>query len=105
DWARAREIPARWLAIPAVSCLLVLGTLAYRQVGYWHDPESFWRRTLALTEDNYAAQINFGDFLYQHDKMEEAVTHFRAALAIRPDGLGANLSLGAYEDRRGNLTA
>jgi len=105
DWARARKIPARWLAIPAVSCLLVLGTFTYRQVGYWHDPESFWRRTLALTEDNYVAQLNLGDFLFSQGRTEEAAAHFRAALAIKPDGLNANLNLGTYEDSRGNLPA
>ncbi len=55
DWAKDHQISARWLVIPAVSCLLVLGTLTYRQVGYWRDMESFWLRTLALTQDNYIA--------------------------------------------------
>jgi tetratricopeptide (TPR) repeat protein len=105
DWARARKIPVRWLAIPAVSCLLVLGTLTYRQVGYWHDIESFWLRTLALTQDNYVAEDNLGDFLFRQGRTEEAAAHFRAALATRPDGLTANLNLGAYEDGRGNLPA
>jgi tetratricopeptide (TPR) repeat protein len=103
DWAQARQISARWLAIPAVCCLLALGTLTYRQVGYWHDTSSFWLRTLALTQDNYVAQNNLGQFLLNQGRTEEAVAHFRSALAIRPDGLNANLNLGAYEDRRGNL--
>lgn len=105
DWAQAHQFGIRWLAIPAVSCLLVLGTLTYRQVGYWHDTESFWRRTVALTQDNYIAQNNLGDFLLNQGKTEEAAAHFRAALAIRPNGLAANLNLGAYEDGRGNLPA
>ncbi|HLM83341.1 MAG TPA: tetratricopeptide repeat protein [Terriglobales bacterium] len=105
DWAQAHQFGVRWLAIPAVSCLLLLGTLTYRQVGYWHDTESFWRRTVALTQDNYIAQNNLGDFLLHQDRTEEAAAHFRAALAIRPDGIAANLNLGAYEDGRGNLPA
>jgi len=105
DWARARKIPARWLAIPAVSCLLVLGTFTCRQVGYWHDIESFWLRTWALTQGNYVAQVNLGDFLLSQGRTEEAAAHFRAALAIKPDGPTANLNLGAYEDGRGNLPA
>ncbi len=105
DWAQDHRLSVRWLAIPAVSCLLVLGTLTYRQVGYWHDSGSFWRRMVALTEDNYIAQNNLGDFLLNQGKTEEAAAHFRAALAIRPDGLAANLNLGAYEDGRGNLPA
>jgi tetratricopeptide (TPR) repeat protein len=105
DWAEARQISARWLAMPAVSCLLALGTLTYHQVGYWHDAESFWLRTLALTQNNYVAQVTLGDFLFNRGRTEEAAAHFRAALAIKPDGLNANLGLGTYEDRRGNLPA
>jgi tetratricopeptide (TPR) repeat protein len=105
DWAEARQISANWLAIPAVSGLLALGTLTYHQVGYWHDAESFWLRTLALTQNNYVAQVTLGDTLFSQGRTEEAAAHFRAALAIKPDGLNANLGLGTYEDRRGNLPA
>jgi tetratricopeptide (TPR) repeat protein len=105
DWAKARKISAKWVAVPAVCCVLVLGTLTYRQVGYWRDSESFWLRTLALTRDNYIAEVNLGDFLSSQDRNEEAAAHFRAALAIYPEGMTANLNLGAYEDGRGNLPA
>ena len=103
DWAKARKIPAQWLAVPAVCYVLVLGTLTYRQVGYWHDIPSFWQRTLAFTQDNYIAENDLGTFLFSQGKSEEAAAHFRAALAIRPDNLIANLNLGVYEDSRGNL--
>ncbi len=105
EWSEAPQISARWLAIPAVSCLLALGALTYRQVGYWHDTESFWMRTLALTQNNYVAEVTLGDFLFRQGRTEAAAAHFRAALAIKPDGLNANLGLGVYEDRRGNLPA
>ena len=104
DWARTHRLSAAWLAVPAVSCLLVLGTLTYRQVGYWHDSESLWLHTLAFTEDNYRAQINLGGLLLSQDRVEEAGAHYRAALAIS-DGPTANLGLGDCEDRRGNLPA
>ena len=105
DWAQGRQISSRWLVIPAVCCLVVLGTLTYRQVGYWRDVESFWRRTAALTQDNYIAEVNLGDSLFGAGRADEAAVHFRAALAIQPDGLTANLNLGAYEEGRGNLSA
>jgi tetratricopeptide (TPR) repeat protein len=105
DGAQTYRLSAAWLAISAVSCLLVLGTLTYRQVGYWHDTESFWRRTLALTQNNYVAHDTLGYFLAKQGRTEEAAAHFRAALAIRPDDLPANLNLGTYEHGRGNLTA
>ena len=103
DWAKAHQLSARWLAIPAISYLLVLGTLTYRQVGYWHDIPSFWLRTLALTQNNYVAHDTLGEFLASQGRTEEAAAHFRSALAISPDDLPANLNLGTYEHSRGNL--
>jgi tetratricopeptide (TPR) repeat protein len=105
DWAEARPIPSKWLAVPAISCLLALGALTGRQVGYWHDSGSLWLHTLAFTRDNYVAEENLGAFLSDQGRYDEAAEHFRSALVIRPNGLMANLNLGAYEDRRGNLPA
>jgi tetratricopeptide (TPR) repeat protein len=105
DWAKANQLRAQWLAIPAICWLVTLGTLTYRQVGYWHDIPSFWSRTLALTENNYIAHDTLGEYLARQGQIEDAAAHFRAALAIRPDDLPANLNLGAYEHGRGNLPA
>ena len=105
DWAKAYQLRAAWLAVAAVAWLLALGILTYRQVGYWHDIPSFWGRTLALTENNYVAHDTLGEYLARQGRTEEAVGHFRAALAIRPDDLPANLNLGTYEHGRGNLPA
>ncbi len=103
DWMNSRKVSAAWLAIPAVSCLLVLGTLTYYQVGYWHDTESFWLRTLALTENNWFAHDTLAGFLSSRGRDEEAFAHYRAALAIWPEDLPANLNIGAYEQSHGNL--
>lgn len=105
DWAMARRLRASWLALAAACWLLLLGVLTYRQVGYWHDVPSFWSRTLALTENNYVAHDTLGEYLARQSRTEEAAAHFRAALAIRPDDLPANLNLGTYEHGRGNLPA
>lgn len=105
DWTKAHRVSVRWLAIPTFTSLLVLGSLTYRQVSYWHDIPSFWLRTLALTHNNYVAHDTLGQFLASQGRTEEAALHFRAALAIRPDDLPANLNLGTYEHGRGNLPA
>jgi protein O-mannosyl-transferase len=100
----AHRISPRWLAVPAVCCLLVLGVLTYRQVRYWHDTESFWRRTLALTQDNFVAHKGLAGLLYGQGKHDEALSQVRAALAIKPDDSTGNLILGDYERARGNVT-
>jgi tetratricopeptide (TPR) repeat protein len=108
DFAREWHVPTAGLIALGVICLVVLGTLTYRQVGYWHDTQSFWERTIVLTKNNYVAHDSLGEYLLEEggsDNEAEAAAHFRAALAIRPDDLPANLNLGAYEHSRGNLSA
>jgi protein O-mannosyl-transferase len=105
DWAQAHRLSAVWVAVPAVSCALILGCITYRQIGYWHDTESLWLHTIADTKDSYGAQIYLADFLLSQNRGEEAAAHYRAALAILPKAPTATLGLGDYEDRRGNLPA
>jgi tetratricopeptide (TPR) repeat protein len=105
DWSEASRIPAPYLAVSAVACLLALGTLTYRQVGYWQDTESLWLHTLAVKENSYGAQNNLASFLLSQDRVEEAGAHYRAALAIVPGGPTATLGLGDYEEHSGNLAA
>ncbi len=103
DLAKNYRVPATWIAVPAFAGLLVLGGLTYRQLGYWRNSESIWTRTLALTENNSIAHDMLGFYLSDEGRTDEAVVHFRAASAILPGDLNANLGLGAYEQARGNL--
>jgi hypothetical protein len=75
DWAQTHRLSDAWLAVPAISCLLVLGTITHRQVGYWQNTESLWLHTLASTEENYGGQIAFAGYLLSQDRVEEAGAH------------------------------
>jgi protein O-mannosyl-transferase len=108
DWAagaggKQRGISARWLVAPALCWLLVLGMLTARQVTTWHDTQSFWLRTLALTTDNYVAHENLANLLHERGKDEEALQHVQAVLQIRPQHVVANLLMGEYESSHGNV--
>ena len=109
DWAansRAnRKLSPAWLAASATAALLALGALTHHQVTYWHDTESFWRRTIDLTEENYVAHDILGYYLTTQGRAEEGAAEFRDALAIRPEDPEANLSLGPYEQAHGHLPA
>jgi tetratricopeptide (TPR) repeat protein len=105
DRAEAYRIPSAYLSFSAVACLLLLGTLTCRQVGYWHDTASLWEHALAVDENSYGAQNNLASFLLSQGRVEEAGVHYRAALAIVPNGPTATLGLGDDEERRGDLSA
>ncbi len=105
DWANGHQVPAAGVAISATSILLALGILTFHQVGYWHDIQSFWLRTIAQTQNNYIAHDSLGEYLASQGRTDEAAEQFRASLVIRPDDLPANMDLGTYEHGRGNLPA
>ncbi|MGB9234733.1 MAG: tetratricopeptide repeat protein, partial [Terriglobales bacterium] len=100
-----RRVSAAWLAVPALAVLLLLGALTHRQIRYWHDPPSLWTRALSLTDNNYIAHDMLAEYLSNEGQTEGAAAQFRAALAINPNYLPANLGLGTYEHAHGNLPA
>ena len=105
DWAERRKIPAAGMAVAALVVLIALGVVTHRQIGFWRDTPTMWRRALEVTENNFVAHTNLATFLEQQGQVEEAAEHLRAALAIQPDDLIATLSLGTYEHQHGNLPA
>jgi tetratricopeptide (TPR) repeat protein len=105
DWAERRKIPAAGIAVATTVVLIALGVVTHRQIGFWRDTPTMWRRALEVTENNFVAHTNLATFLEQQGQVEEAADHLRAALAIQPDDLIATLSLGTYEHQQGNLPA
>jgi tetratricopeptide (TPR) repeat protein len=105
DWAERRQIPVAGMAVAALVVLIALGVVTHRQIGFWRDTPTMWRRALEVTENNFIAHTNLATFLDQQGQVEEAAEHLRAALAIQPDDLIATLSLGTYEHQHGNLPA
>ena len=105
DWADERKPRVVVLAILATLVLAALGALTYRQVAYWHDSEVLWSHAVAVTKDNYVAHVNLGETFLNQERTEEAATHFRAAVQIRPNDPAAHLNLGSCERRGKNYGA
>jgi tetratricopeptide (TPR) repeat protein len=100
DAFETRKISRRWLVIPALACLVACAILTWRQVRYWHDSETFWRRTLALTEDNYIAHRAMAVLFHNQGNNEAAMKEIRIGLAIWPQDPVSNIILGRVEAAR-----
>jgi len=103
EWAGGRRIPAAWLAITSAIVLVALAAVTHRQIRFWRDTPTMWRRALDVTQDNFVAHTNLATYLDQQGQVEEGVVHLRAALAIKPDDPPALLGLGTYEQQHGDL--
>jgi len=72
------------LAGVAAAVLLVLSILSFRQVGYWKDSETLFRRALAVTRNNWFAHNNLAIALEGMGRRSDAIPHYLETLRLRP---------------------
>ncbi len=72
------------LAFSGMTCLIVLGALAWRQAGYWSDSETLFEHGLHVVPNNYVAHNGLARALEAKGKTDEAIRHFETALRICP---------------------
>lgn len=103
SWGRWREIRTH-LGFVAV---LLLAWCAWKQTAYWQNGETLWTRTLAVTKDNDVAHTNFGMLLTDRGQLDDALSHFQAALEIRSSSAHPHydLSLALIHGDIGNALA
>jgi tetratricopeptide (TPR) repeat protein len=83
--------------LSAFSAVLVLAACAWQtrmQLGYWQNNETLFRHALAVTENNYIADVNLGTWLSNHGQIPEAMDLFHKALRISPNDPDVLYNLG-----------
>jgi len=76
---------------------LVIVLLAFQSHGYaaaFTNEETFWNYTLERNPGAWTAHNNLGKALLMENQLEEAKSHFEAALRLNPDLAEANANLG-----------
>jgi protein O-mannosyl-transferase len=101
DLAIAWRIGRVSIAVVSTAVLLVFGSLTALQVSRWRDSMTLFERTLSVTSDNLVIHYNFGHFLGQQGKYDEAVPHFAEALRIKPDFFDALINMGVSLSEQG----
>lgn len=86
------------LSVTATATILACVTLTCRQIGWWRDSETLFRRTIAVTTDNITAHIMLGFALDRAGKAKEAVEEYHFGLRDNPKDatLHDNLGLDLY---------
>ncbi len=102
EWAGSRHVPAKYLAVAGLVVVVGMSVVTHAQVSYWHDDLSLWSHALAVTQDNFVAENNFGTTLAQQGRFEEAIVHFRTAEALEPDDPESQQNLGIYAQQHGD---
>ena len=77
----AWSVPRQAAAVVGIGALAVV---AYVQTGYWKDTMTLFSHALSVTRGNFVAHQVVGDVLASRGALDEAVGHYREALAARP---------------------
>lgn len=105
EWTVRHQVGARPLAAVAAAVLIALAVVAHVQLSYWQDNVTLWTHSLAVTPDNSIAETSLGLALADEKRFDDALVHYRAALAISPLDPVANIDVGYLEQRRGDFQA
>jgi len=73
---------------------LVLGSATAQQCRIYKNQETLWTDTLQKNPGCWMAEGNWGYWFYSQEHYEEAISHYRAALKIKPDDVGSIHNLG-----------
>lgn len=84
ELAQSFRMSRKVLALLTLLILAALGVSAERQVATWQNSQTVFEHCLAVTGDNAIAHNNLGAALADQGSLEDARTHFLAALRIRP---------------------
>ncbi len=83
DWAAGHPARQRAAAWTAGAALVVLSALTIRQIGYWHDSQTLFLRSIAL-EDSAFMRENLANILMQEGRDREAESHLLAGIRVAP---------------------
>jgi tetratricopeptide (TPR) repeat protein len=104
EWAGQHHFAGARLAAASVVVLVALTVLTHLQLRYWSDNVTLWSHTLQITTNNFIAENSLGVALKREGRIEEAIPHFRAAVAIYPLDAASNINLAEYDRQHGHLS-
>ena len=102
DLAAARRWPSWALGVAAAAVLAACASLTIAQLALWQNSATLFSHALAVTSDNYVAQVNYGAALVERGRFEPALEHFDAALRIQPDFVKAHVDVGMAQAALGH---
>ena len=92
-----RFLPGAAAALALTMCLL----LTARQITWWQDSETLFKRMIDATDNNYIARYNLGNLYSRQKQFEPAISNYQAALAAQPAYADAHNNLaGLYLDQK-----
>jgi tetratricopeptide (TPR) repeat protein len=81
------------VALLAVTIVILLVALTYRQTGFWRNSETLWNHTLEVTKNNFVAHDSLAEYDLNQGRFAAGCWHFQAAADIFADDMPAQEGL------------
>jgi tetratricopeptide (TPR) repeat protein len=94
DWIAQRPQVKTGILAAAVIVGIAYIAAAYAQTVYWQNAGTLFARAVELTEGNYVAELQLGNYLMDTHRGLEAIPHFEAALRYAPEYGEAESNIG-----------
>ncbi len=94
EWGAKRQVSHAAFGGLMAGVVGVLMICAWQQAAYWKNGETLWTHALACTTRNDVANFNLGNVLRQEGRMDEAISHYKVALQMRPNYAQTHDNLG-----------
>ncbi len=102
--ARVRAPGQRRLLLAAAGCALAgFGVAAFAQARTWRDSETVFRHTLAVSPRASVIRLDFGSWLREHHRLDEAEHEYRAGLEVDPGNPLLHFNLGKTLHAKGRV--
>lgn len=101
DLTRHLRLQKSVIAITAAGALIGCGLATRAQLQYWKDGGTLFLRALQVAPDNFIAHCNYGVYLRDQNRLEEARAECETALRISPNYVYGHLFLASVLVRQG----
>ena len=105
----ACELTRRWryqalaLSVTGGMAVVLCLPMTRQQTGYWRESETLLRHTLAVSDNNGMIQRNLACALLDKGQLDEAISHFREFVRLRPEVGNSHYNLGIALYKKGQL--
>lgn len=89
------------VAFATASVIFTFSMMTINQASVWKDSQALFSHALSVTQNNWAAHLNYGEALMEKGRVDASIRQYQQAIKINPAFETAYLNLGVVFSKKG----